>query len=146
MTSQEVARRSGIAPGSYSCLENGWYKINLDNLFRILQVLKADVIEVWPSADADQSNVIDDSYLQDVVRDAMASQPREITLDDVYEAVCHFRARARKGTHSTKNRADVAGGGRKPWKQKKTGRSRHGSSRCRRGFPRTSCRRLVLAS
>ncbi len=88
MTSQEVARRSGIAPGSYSCLENGWYKINLDNLFRILQVLKAEVIEVWPLADADQSNVIDDSYLQDVVRDAMASQPREITLDDVYEAIC----------------------------------------------------------
>ncbi len=88
MTSQEVARRAGIAPGSYSCLENGWYKINLDNLFRILQVLKADVTDVWPRAEADQSNVIDDSYLQDVVRDAMASQPREITLDDVYEAVC----------------------------------------------------------
>ena len=88
MTSQEVARRSGIAPGSYSCLENGWYKINLDNLFRILQVLKAEVIQVWPRTEADQSNVIDDSYLQDVVRDAMASQPREITLDDIYEAVC----------------------------------------------------------
>jgi transcriptional regulator with XRE-family HTH domain len=88
MTSQEVARRAGIAPGSYSCLENGWYKINLDNLFRILQVLKADVTEVWPSTDVDQSAVIDDDYLQDVVRDAMASQPREITLDDVYEAVC----------------------------------------------------------
>ena len=47
----------------------------------------------------------------------------------VYEAVCHFRARARKGTHSTKTRAEVAGGGRKPWKQKKTGRARAGSIR-----------------
>jgi large subunit ribosomal protein L4 len=47
----------------------------------------------------------------------------------VYEAVCHYRAQGRAGTHSTKNRVDVAGGGRKPWRQKKTGRSRHGSVR-----------------
>ncbi len=47
----------------------------------------------------------------------------------VYEAVCHYRATARAGTHATKNRTDVAGGGRKPWRQKKTGRARHGSIR-----------------
>jgi large subunit ribosomal protein L4 len=47
----------------------------------------------------------------------------------VYEAVCHYRAQGRAGTHATKNRVDVAGGGRKPWRQKKTGRSRHGSIR-----------------
>ena len=47
----------------------------------------------------------------------------------VYEAVCHYRAEGRAGTHSTKNRVDVAGGGRKPWRQKKTGRARHGSTR-----------------
>ncbi|HSR68987.1 MAG TPA: helix-turn-helix domain-containing protein [Acidobacteriota bacterium] len=88
MTSQEVARRAGIAPGSYSCLENGWYKINLDNLFRILQVLKAEVTEVWPRADVDSEQVIDDDFLQDVVREAMESTPRDVTLDDVYEAVC----------------------------------------------------------
>lgn len=88
MTSQEVARRAGIAPGSYSCLENGWYKINLDNLFRILQVLKADVTEVWPEISDDSAGSIDDDYLQKVVRNAIESQPREVTLDDVYEAVC----------------------------------------------------------
>jgi large subunit ribosomal protein L4 len=47
----------------------------------------------------------------------------------VYEAVCHYRAVGRAGSHATKNRTVVAGGGRKPWRQKKTGRSRHGSIR-----------------
>jgi large subunit ribosomal protein L4 len=47
----------------------------------------------------------------------------------VYEAVCHHRARQRAGTHATKNRVDVSGGGRKPWRQKKTGRARVGSIR-----------------
>lgn len=47
----------------------------------------------------------------------------------LYEAVCHYRAKGRAGTHATKNRVDVSGGGRKPWKQKKTGRARVGSIR-----------------
>lgn len=44
----------------------------------------------------------------------------------VVEAI---RAAGRRGTHKTKNRKDVSGGGRKPWRQKGTGRSRHGSIR-----------------
>jgi large subunit ribosomal protein L4 len=47
----------------------------------------------------------------------------------IYEAVVAYRAAGRAGTHATKNRSDVRGGGKKPWKQKKTGRSRHGSIR-----------------
>ena len=47
----------------------------------------------------------------------------------VHEAVCHHLAAARAGTHSTKTRKEVSGGGKKPWKQKKTGRARAGSSR-----------------
>ena len=47
----------------------------------------------------------------------------------IQEAVIAFRAAGRSGTHATKNRSDVSGGGKKPWKQKKTGRARHGSIR-----------------
>jgi large subunit ribosomal protein L4 len=47
----------------------------------------------------------------------------------IHEAVLAYRAAGRAGTHATRNRSDVRGGGRKPWRQKKTGRSRHGSTR-----------------
>jgi large subunit ribosomal protein L4 len=47
----------------------------------------------------------------------------------IQEAVVAFRAAGRSGTHATKNRSDVSGGGKKPWRQKKTGRARHGSIR-----------------
>jgi large subunit ribosomal protein L4 len=47
----------------------------------------------------------------------------------LYEAVVSYRAKQRRGTASTKTRADVRGGGRKPWRQKGTGRARAGSNR-----------------
>lgn len=47
----------------------------------------------------------------------------------VHSAVVAYLANQRQGTHATKTRALVSGGGKKPWKQKKTGRSRHGSIR-----------------
>ncbi len=47
----------------------------------------------------------------------------------LYEAVKHYRAARHRGTHATKNRAAVRGGGAKPWRQKGTGRARVGSAR-----------------
>ncbi len=47
----------------------------------------------------------------------------------VHSAVVAYMANQRQGTHATKTRAMVAGGGRKPWRQKHTGRARHGSIR-----------------
>ena len=47
----------------------------------------------------------------------------------IFEAVVMQRASVRQGTHSTKNRTEVRGGGRKPWRQKGTGRARQGSIR-----------------
>ena len=47
----------------------------------------------------------------------------------MHQAVTAQLAAGRAGTHSTKTRAEVAGGGSKPWRQKGTGRARHGSTR-----------------
>lgn len=47
----------------------------------------------------------------------------------IYEAVVNIRANQRRGTASTKTRDEVRGGGRKPWRQKGTGRARAGSTR-----------------
>jgi large subunit ribosomal protein L4 len=47
----------------------------------------------------------------------------------VYEVVKGYLAGLLSGTHATKTRSMVSGGGKKPWKQKGTGRSRHGSIR-----------------
>src|SRR5580693_6798349 len=47
----------------------------------------------------------------------------------LYEAVRHYQAGARAGTHKTKVRHEVAGSGKKLWKQKGTGRARMGSVR-----------------
>lgn len=52
-----------------------------------------------------------------------------IFVDLMHQAYVRQMANARLGTHSTKTRKDVAGGGRKPWKQKGTGRARQGSNR-----------------
>ena len=47
----------------------------------------------------------------------------------LFEAIIMQRASLRQGTHKVKNRSEVAGGGRKPWRQKGTGRARQGSIR-----------------
>jgi large subunit ribosomal protein L4 len=47
----------------------------------------------------------------------------------IYEAVKNFRANQRQGTAATKTRGKVSGSGRKPWRQKGTGRARAGSTR-----------------
>ena len=65
---------------------------------------------------------------------------KDIKLDDkvwgikpndqvIYEHINLFMANKRQGTHSVKNRSEVSGGGRKPWRQKGTGNARQGSIR-----------------
>ena len=55
----------------------------------------------------------------------------DITPNDkvLYDAIILARASLRQGTHKKKNRSEVSGGGRKPWRQKGTGRARQGSIR-----------------
>ena len=74
------------------------------------------------------------------VKNLNAEKVRDISLNDsiwkneVHEDALKKMARlqmaaTRQGTHKTKNRSEVSGGGRKPWRQKGTGRARQGSTR-----------------
>ncbi|SNX54371.1 50S ribosomal protein L4 [Thermoanaerobacterium sp. RBIITD] len=53
----------------------------------------------------------------------------EVNVPVMHEAVLSYMASKRQGTHSTKRRGEVRGGGIKPWRQKGTGRARQGSIR-----------------
>jgi large subunit ribosomal protein L4 len=74
------------------------------------------------------------------VRNMSGEKVKEVELrDDIFavpingpvmhQALVRQLANARLGTHKTKTRGEVRGGGRKPWRQKGTGRARHGSIR-----------------
>ncbi len=74
------------------------------------------------------------------IKDMAGNQTGEMEVSDVvfngpvrpdlmHQALVRQQANARAGTHKTKNRSEVAGGGRKPWRQKGTGRARQGSIR-----------------
>jgi large subunit ribosomal protein L4 len=74
------------------------------------------------------------------VQNPAGERTGEVTLDDfifgakvnvplMHQVVVAQLAAARAGTHSTKTRGEVRGGGAKPWRQKGTGRARHGSIR-----------------
>jgi large subunit ribosomal protein L4 len=52
-----------------------------------------------------------------------------VNIDLMHQAFVRQTANARLGTHETKTRGEVSGGGRKPWRQKGTGRARQGSIR-----------------
>ena len=53
----------------------------------------------------------------------------KVNIDLMHQAYVQQMANARLGTHKTKTRSEVSGGGKKPWKQKGTGRARQGSTR-----------------
>lgn len=74
------------------------------------------------------------------VKNMQGADVEELTLNDavfgiepnksvMHEVVVSYLAGLRKGTHSTLSRGEVRGGGRKPWRQKGTGRARAGTSR-----------------
>lgn len=68
-------------------------------------------------------NKVDEIELSEAI---FGIEPHEHVLHD---AVVMQQASQRRGTHAVKNRSEVRGGGRKPWRQKGTGRARHGSIR-----------------
>lgn len=61
------------------------------------------------------------------LNDTVFAAPINVSL--MHQALIRQLANARQGTHDTKSRGEVEGGGRKPWRQKGTGRARQGSTR-----------------
>jgi large subunit ribosomal protein L4 len=61
-----------------------------------------------------------------VADEIFGAKPHQTLL---WEAVKQYLASQRRGTHKTKSRGEVSGGGKKPWRQKGTGRARVGSNR-----------------
>ncbi len=82
---------AGIPLGSYSCLETGRYRLNLENLLRILEALKIDIAQVWPRARPPRSRrpkKVTRAWLRRVVRESARRRPRPISMDDVVQTVC----------------------------------------------------------
>jgi large subunit ribosomal protein L4 len=74
--------------------------------------------------------VLDASGKEVATRDLAATMfEAEISVPLMHQVVVAGMAAIRRGTHATKTRGDVSGGGKKPWRQKGTGRARQGSSR-----------------
>lgn len=78
--------------------------------------------------------------MQATIYNIAGQEVEKVELDDaifgiepnhavIHQAMLRQQANARRGTHDTKTRADVRGGGKKPWRQKGTGRARQGSTR-----------------
>ena len=99
---------------------------------------EADTARLFRTQSGDVAPVGDGARVEVVDQDG--KRVREIALHPdvfgtrvnqhlLYEAVKQYRAGARRGTHMTKNRALVSGSGRKPWRQKGTGRARVGETR-----------------
>lgn len=59
-------------------------------------------------------------------KDLWEIEPNDAVL---YDAIRLSKNSLRQGTHDTKTRSEVSGGGKKPWRQKGTGRARQGSTR-----------------
>jgi len=85
-----------------------------------------------PAAKVDRSTVDVVSADNQKVREVRLSPEvfgTKVNTHLLYEAVKQYRAGGRRGTHMTKNRALVSGSGKKPWRQKGTGRARVGETR-----------------
>lgn len=78
--------------------------------------MKLDVVDI-------KGKKVDTAELPKTIFEAPIKQ------DLMHQALVRQLANARLGTHKTKSRGEVRGGGRKPWRQKGTGRARHGSRR-----------------
>ena len=81
----DMAEKTGIPLGSFSCLETGRYRMSLENLFRILLVLGKPVSEVWP--DAEPVEKIGPWTIMEALDAVRRKLPKPIGYDDILNAV-----------------------------------------------------------
>ena len=84
----EIAKKTGIPASSYSCLEWGRYKLNLDNLFRILYAIGADITHVWPMADNRSGEMVTNEQIEKILEKSEELRPPEVSVDDYIGTVC----------------------------------------------------------
>ena len=85
---KQLSLLCGIPVGSLCCLESAHYRLNLENLFRLLHALGADLSMVWPGKIDRPAGIVDDAYVHRVVEQAEANLPRPVGLGDILQAVC----------------------------------------------------------
>ena len=86
----DVAEKTGIPASSYSCLEWGRYKLNLDNLFRILYAVGADIKDVWPMANERGGETVTSAHIQRVLEKSEGMRPPQVSVDDYIDTVCRI--------------------------------------------------------
>ena len=103
----DMARRTGIPLGSYSCLETGRYRLSLESLFRILAVLGTGVADVWPEQQGPVEQVTD-SYILQTVEQAREAQPKLTRYHDILQAVCEAYGLKPEQLSSPSRRRDLS--------------------------------------
>ncbi len=86
----DIAKKTGIPASSYSCLEWGRYKLNLDNLFRILHAIGAEITDVWPMADNRSGERVTNEQIERILRKSEELRPPEVSVDDYIGTVCRI--------------------------------------------------------
>ncbi|HSR51409.1 MAG TPA: helix-turn-helix transcriptional regulator, partial [Acidobacteriota bacterium] len=76
----DMAWRTGIPLGSYSCLETGRYRMSLENLFRILHILGTDINQVWPGEITEWVEQVDEGFIERWVEKARSNQPPQVAM------------------------------------------------------------------
>jgi large subunit ribosomal protein L4 len=105
---------------------------------KVTRIAKKPLLKAAAVKDSKKETIVKDGKLSvydlsGKVVDQLSLDPMftqdTINSDVIYQAVVMYQAGQREGTASTKERGAVSGGGKKPWRQKGTGRARHGSIR-----------------
>ncbi len=107
---QDMADRTGIPLGSYSCLETGYYRINLENLSRIVHVLGVPVTEVFPTLPGEPQAVekVSEASISEYLEMAAIRQPQAVTYNAILAVVRRLFAVKMKDLSSPSRRRELA--------------------------------------